>query len=134
MPNNEIIEGLRNALSRGYSLKQAMMSFYNAGYKKEDIEEAARILSQHPSQPLSHPEKSIPEHIKKPAKNLPTQKINKEEQETPNQKISKYEEKIKPKGKLKIILLIILLIILISGLVALFIFKDELINFFSNLV
>jgi len=44
MVNEEIFEGLKLALSKGESLKQAMMSFYNAGYKKEEIEEAARAL------------------------------------------------------------------------------------------
>ena len=46
MVNEEIFGGLKLALSKGETLKQAMMSFYNAGYKREEIEEAARALQQ----------------------------------------------------------------------------------------
>ena len=45
MAKEEIIGGLRAALSKGDSLQKAMMSFFNAGYPKEDIEEAARYLN-----------------------------------------------------------------------------------------
>lgn len=40
--NDDILGGLKAAIERGEPLKDAMMSFYNAGYAKEDIEEAAR--------------------------------------------------------------------------------------------
>jgi len=44
MIREDILGGLKSALSRGESLKQAMRTLYNAGYKKEEIEAAARIL------------------------------------------------------------------------------------------
>ena len=44
MVRSEIVEGFKVALHKGESLKEAMMSFYNAGYSKKDIEEAARNL------------------------------------------------------------------------------------------
>lgn len=44
MVNEEIIGGLLSALSRGESLQKGMMSFYNAGYKKEEIEDSAREI------------------------------------------------------------------------------------------
>lgn len=50
MVKEDIIRGLEGAMSRGESLEKAMYSFYNAGYKKEDVEEAARALSLHLSQ------------------------------------------------------------------------------------
>jgi len=50
MVKEDIIRGLEGAMSRGESLEKAMYSFYNAGYKKEDVEEAARALSMHLSQ------------------------------------------------------------------------------------
>ena len=130
-----------------------MMSFYNAGYKKQEIEDAARALYEHPSMPLSHPSKPIPEEIKKPIskvtkpitpvstvpmiKPAPSQIIQPKPEEKPQptetkQIISKYEEKTKPRGKLIIILLIISLFILISFLIGIFIFKQELIDFFST--
>ena len=42
MVNEEIVGGLVSALSRGDHLQKGMMSFYNAGYNKEEIEDAAR--------------------------------------------------------------------------------------------
>ncbi len=48
--NEEILGGLRSAVERGESLNKAMMTFYNSGYKKEEIEEAARFLNQNPIQ------------------------------------------------------------------------------------
>lgn len=42
MINEEIIGGLVSALSRGQSLESAMMTFYNAGYNKEEIEDSAK--------------------------------------------------------------------------------------------
>jgi hypothetical protein len=145
MVNQEILEGLRTALARGYPLQTAMMSFFNAGYKKEEIEEAARALYAHPAQPLSHPEKpSAPEDHKeerpvltKPLPTTPTTAKPEPEKEKPvveaKAEISKYEEKTKPKGKLKIILLIISLIVLLGALAAIFVFKEQIINFFGNL-
>lgn len=44
MADKELVEGLRTALSRGESLEQAMYTFFNAGYEKAKIEEAARAL------------------------------------------------------------------------------------------
>src|SRR3972149_1144440 len=44
MVRYDILGGLELALSKGESLNQAMQTFFNAGYKREDIEEAARFL------------------------------------------------------------------------------------------
>ncbi len=61
MSKEDIVEGLRLALARGEPLQKAMMSFYNSGYLKQDIESAARELQNPPllsssySKPLSPP-------------------------------------------------------------------------------
>ena len=39
-----IVGGLKNAMERGSSLEKAKMTFINAGYNPEDIDEAARTL------------------------------------------------------------------------------------------
>lgn len=44
MVNEEIVGGLISALSRGEPLQKAMMTFYNAGYGKNEIEEAAKVV------------------------------------------------------------------------------------------
>ena len=52
MVRDDILGGLRTALARGQTLRQSMMSFYNAGYVKEEIEEAAKALQIEKNQPL----------------------------------------------------------------------------------
>ena len=44
MVNEEIIGGLISALSRGEPLEKAMMTFYNAGYDREEIEGSAKVV------------------------------------------------------------------------------------------
>ena len=44
MVRDDIFSGLKQALLNGEPLKKAMMSFYRAGYHKEEIEEAAREI------------------------------------------------------------------------------------------
>lgn len=50
MVKEEILEGLRLSVMKGEPLRKAMMSFYNAGYTKKDIEEAALALNAMPVQ------------------------------------------------------------------------------------
>lgn len=42
MVKEEILNGIRIAVEKGIPLKQAMLSFYKAGYPKKDIEEAGK--------------------------------------------------------------------------------------------
>ncbi len=133
MPNYDLIEGIRLALSKGYTLEQAMMSFYNAGYPKEEIEEAARILLYHPSQILSHPEKPIPGELKQPIKALPFPAPRVQSPaEIEKQRVSKYEEG-KTVNNIAIISLIFILFLVFACLAGIWIFKDELINFFARI-
>lgn len=46
MVNEEILGGLRFAFNKGESPEKAMTSFYNAGYRREEIEEAIMFLKQ----------------------------------------------------------------------------------------
>jgi hypothetical protein len=188
MVNEEILGGLKSALERGQPLQKAMMTLYNSGYKKEEIEEAARNLMEQQSQlqpavkavpktaeirrapqVLTTPKvKSFPEFqaplrmpqsvqplqkqaqqlapITQPAKQVFMEPIKYTPQQliqpTPMQKVSNYglpasKEKIKekrvPKEKVVIFTLIFLLIFLIGLLGVIFIFKQELIDFFSTL-
>jgi len=127
-----------------------MMSFYNAGYKKQEVEEAAHALHEHPSHPLSHPSKVVPKEAEKPVtKPLPPEYHPKPQPKPPviekpekpkevkpkpeKQLVSKYEEKTKTKGKLTVILLLTSLFILILFLIGAFIFKEELADFFNTL-
>ena len=145
----EIIEGLKIALSKGETLKSAMMSFYNAGYPKQEIESAAKLLqmkefekttqpgynpeqakNKTPSaQPAKTPDKKTPEDkkTKTPDKNTNPPK----KQIGPVQKVSKYETKPKKSKKRFIILMIILLLILVGAMIALVLFREKIFGLFS---
>jgi hypothetical protein len=164
--NEEILGGLKSAIDRGESLKRAMMTFYNSGYKKEEIEEAARFLNERPAEtkpqtqvvvvkpkpklfgnlfqkkpeqkPVPPKEVSIPtapvEPVSKPSPQIVSSYGEKPEQK-PVQKISSYEKQEKnPKDKILIAVLITILIILFAILAGIFLFKQQIINFFSSLL
>jgi hypothetical protein len=84
MVNEEIVGGIKNALERGNSLRDAMMSFFNAGYDRKEIEDAAATLLNY--QPVKT-ETAVPVPI---VKNIETKK------EIPvskaSQKVSSYGE------------------------------------------
>ena len=140
----DILGGLKLALIRGETLKKAMMTFYNAGYKKNDIEEAARELQQMTSQNVIVQKQTT---IEKPVEKVVQKKI---QQPISSQEVSNYgtTKKIQqpissqevsdygaPKkfNKTIVILLISLLILLLGILASIFLFKEELIVFFNNL-
>lgn len=156
MVNEGILEGLKVALSKGESLKQAMMSFYNAGYKKEEIEEAARALqTQRLGQPMQvRPKRTqpVPQAKLKPPKTViqpslkekaPLQRVSSYGEKPkkqikkpikPIQKVSSYKQKPdKPKGKVLVIILIFTLFILIGVLISVFFFKEELVELINSL-
>ena len=72
-----LFEGLKEALERGDSLQRAMMSFYNAGYSREAIEEAARELQiqqqrQQIIQQVPYSPQPVKKEIPKPKQQPPT--------------------------------------------------------------
>jgi len=136
--NEEILGGLKSAIERGNSLKRAMMTFFNAGYKKEEIEEAARFLNE---SGISQPSATIPSvspTVKKPLTTdnqleVPQMKEpipNQQQVQVVTQKVSNYEDD--PKDKSLIFILVGVLVFLLGVLISIFIFKNELINFFSS--
>jgi len=133
--NEDIFGGLKSALERGDSLKKAMITFYNAGYKKEEIEEAARALedptilktiSQNPIASNNvQPKSNIPLPSVSPIVNSSEKKIKQTKQ-----KASKYGSE---KGDKNLVFILAgVLVFLLGVLVAIFLFKDQLISFFSS--
>jgi hypothetical protein len=150
--NQEIFEGLRTAISRGESLKRAMMSFLNAGYGKAEIEQAAKVLqSQRISQPIqvqqspikplakkTLPIKKVSAYGKQPIpKQQPTQKKIKPVQlkkvTSQQPKVSDYKVQEKPKKNWILYLMIFFFVILLGVLAAVIFFKPELKEFVSTL-
>jgi hypothetical protein len=67
MVNNEILDGLKSAISRGETIKQATISFLNAGYDPLEVQEASKELEKGNSFFSSIPKKVI--SSKKPSLN-----------------------------------------------------------------
>ncbi len=186
MAREDILGGLKSALMRGYTLKDAMISFYNAGYSKEDIEESARTLQY---QMVEHPELKdllMSSHEKfmapgdflesKPGQGKPGQKLKPGEKPVAGKGVvpenvaasskgtsqvsagaqkgrfkslknfqphpipGPKEKKNLPKYKqgtglrVETLTLVALLLILLGALAAIFIFRNQIISFFNNLL
>jgi len=121
MVKEEILEGLKYAVAKGEPLPEAMMSFYNAGYLKKDVEEATRVL-QAPQLPQT-------QQFIQPDQQPLQQQTQPEQLQTPVrvvQRVSEYRERPKTMGKALIFTLVFFLILLLGILVAVFLFRDEL--------
>ena len=149
------VRELQSALNREHSLKKALLSLFNSGYRLEEIEDALRDLFEYkPGVPFQPSIKIVPKgtEIKpslamlKPSLAMPRpmpspiQKIfqlqKPAEAQRPAQKVSVYEQpKIKKisDGKGVIILLFSLLVFLVGMLGAILIFRQQMIDFLNNL-
>lgn len=123
MPVEEIVDGLKYAVSKGEPLEKAMMSFFNAGYPKEEIEQAARSLNLVQAQA---------------APGQPTQQTQQEgtggQQQGPVQRVSAYGKKPSQSGKVITMILGFVLILLLGILVSVFLFRQEISDFLTNLL
>jgi hypothetical protein len=128
MVNEDLVGGIEVALSKGKNLKDIMISYFNSGYKKAEIEEAAMITQRKRAQmqtPIIQPKTN--------AKPVQTPKTNQKVQQPPTtqqpkQKVSEYGKKKlpkKPKGKFFFIILILLLIIAGAVAISYFFFQEE---------
>lgn len=148
MERPEIIEGLKHAIDRGYSLDIAVSSFINAGYNRQDVIDSSRKLSgsvlapdlnpvmQPPKAPITQNINQQPQRI---TEQLPPQPraIMQNSQPVIQQPIPKIMPKInqpiqpEKKGHGLIIFLVTLLIFLIGALAAVILAKDAILGWFS---
>lgn len=140
--NQEILGGIRTAVSKGESLKDAMMTFYQAGYDKYEIEEAARaFMSERNSEPqMDVTRREVPVNEKKEE----VKGVNSSGATVPfkqtsaviPQRVSSYEPPKKmtpPKSSALTILLILVLLVLLGILISVFLFREEIVDFFNGL-
>lgn len=118
MVNEELVGGLISAMTRGESLQKAMNSFYQAGYNKAEIEEAAKIVQRKNIKPLTQ---KLPQTSQKKS----IQQTNKNLKQTP-----KSDSQNKKKFKILLIIVGIVVAFLIIGLILAFIFKDKISTLF----
>ena len=129
MVKEEIVEGLRLAVSKGEPLDKAMGSFYNAGYVKGDIEEAARFFQapQFQQSPYTSSQQSNFKPLVQPSAQ------GSQGSSGVVQRVSEYGKKPSRTGAAITIMLFVLLLLLFGILATIILFKDELSNFFNNL-
>ena len=175
MAKEEIVAGLQRGLAKGQSLEAAMMSFYNAGYLKEDIEDAARFLQNPQLQQSSSPMSSVTQPVTQPQQTtqqpqtvqpqqtqVQTQPVTQPQQTTQQpsttqqpkqmpwqqkqpiqslpgqqpiatvQKVSAYGKKPSSLWTAITFILIFFLLALIGALIAIFLFREEIINFLNE--
>lgn len=103
MVNEEILGGLRSAVDRGERLVDAMNSFLNAGYDRQEIKEASEVFKEEEG-PKPAP--------KKQAKKAP-KKITRKKK--PKKRVSEYSGKKKPSAPKWIIISIIIVALILVG-------------------
>jgi len=155
---DEILGGLKSALERGHSLERAMISMFNAGYRRKEIEEAAISLleksrSSNQAQELGKiktpPTNLIsqiraksasglqaqPEYVPVPPAQGTTQQQIPMEIQKPVQRVSSYgKQEVKPGKEKGIIIILILLLIFLIGLFAvIFLYRQQVIDFLNSL-
>jgi len=141
MVNQDILGGLRSALFKGETINKAMISFYNAGYGKEEIEEAAKLLHEQPTiQPIipapakgkkQEEVQAQPVTAQVPAQPQEAQKEISEQKPLNKQSVSGYGKK--KKSNTLIIILGVFLFLLVGLLTVIFLFKEQLVEFLNNL-
>ena len=139
MTKEEIAGGLKNAMERGYSLEQAVQSFINSGYNPDEVREAANLITQGGVSQLIQPavtaqaissqqtplftEEGVPQPPQPPQ--LP------QEAQVPVAVITAQEAK--PKKKWLVITLVVLLAVLAGSIIAITIFRDQIIKLISGI-
>ena len=138
MQKPELISGIKNAISRGYSLEQAKRSFINAGYNIIDVEDSSRafsgIISSIPNQ--LKPIASLPLLPTIPAKPLIWPPIQ-PQQSSPQILQPRTLIQQKPKNIVGIIIIVVLgiiLLLLIAGLIGMLVSKESTINFLEKIL
>ena len=154
MVNEDILGGLRSALARSQSIERAKLSFQNAGYQKEEIEEAVRALSQHPLERMQPKSRGKRIAVRKQLKASPSEQkrdflSSKKSKKSISQPVQKQQiqpqtiQKIQSQvsnygnfdqsGKIITVVLVTLLLVLVGMLASIFLFRDQLVEFFSGL-
>jgi hypothetical protein len=134
MAREDLIGLLQSAMARGYPLRSAMQSLYNAGYSKFEVEEAARSLEGgYKSAPTlaNPPAATIPRSDKNPV--IPVTPITNTPETKNIQKISSYGKPAQKSSNFLIYFLVSTLVILILGLVAILVFRDQFVQLVKSI-
>jgi len=145
MVNEDIIGGLRSALTRGYSLDEAVLSFLNAGYKQKEIEEASQVLQSQitgadlSAQPIWTLEEEQIKHqpegslVKEKAVVLQKQFSPALPKQVVTKGVAAYTNVNTSRITTITIVLVILLVVLLGILGLMYLFRTQIIDFFNGL-
>ncbi|MFH1801228.1 MAG: hypothetical protein ABH804_00095 [archaeon] len=122
MVREDILGGLRTAVSKGETLRQAMITFFNAGYKKEDIESSAKKFHE---QMYRVSQKQEPQQVV--SRFMQSVKVQ------PVQAVSGYAQPVQKQSNYIIIVLISILLVLLGSLAVTIIYKTQIISFLNSL-
>lgn len=126
MVKRELVEGIKNAIERGEPTEKAMMSFYNAGYSKKDIEDAAKQIMFEKFGEKT--EASVSRYEENPEKKRKPIKIKQSKD-----RVSAYVDEEQKKNYIWIVILSVIIFIVIILLISIIFFKEKIIDFFNNL-
>lgn len=111
----ELVGGLKNAIERGDTLKDAMQSFINGGYNLAEVSGAARKVGDTLTQVKKRPvEYQLPDSVQAPSSGI---------KPLPATQVFKQKEKI---SRTMIIVLITVSVFILIGAVVLGVFWDKL--------
>jgi hypothetical protein len=133
MVNEDILGGIETAVAEGESFEAAMMSFYNSGYSKEDIEWAAKAfqLNQFRAGPVKiQPKPKAPVFVEPKKEAIQNQFIKKP---YIKQNVSSYEQASQFKERIILIVLVSSFVLLLGILAGIFVFKEQLVGFINSL-
>jgi len=135
MVNEDILGGIEEAVENGSTLESAMMSFYNAGYLKEDIEWAAKsyqIQESARSTRWLNPFKGGTSSVSGKGSSSNPSQVLKNPSTKVVQNVSSYEAS-QFKDKIILIVLISSFVALLGILAGIFLFKEQVVDFFNSL-
>ncbi|MBI5803107.1 hypothetical protein HY448_00250 [Candidatus Pacearchaeota archaeon] len=125
----EIVEGLKMALTKGETLQQAMQSFYNSGYDRAEIEQAAREVQGFQSgiNKESFSESQTPQNPK-------TQNLQQSSQ-NPSQVVSNYGQSKSDNSTLPWVAVTMVFVLFIGvALTAVYLYREDVIQFLSDIL
>lgn len=124
----EIVQGLKMAMLKGETLQQAMQSFYNSGYDRKDIEDAAREV-QGLQAKLNQESKVFNQNEKSQVPQKPSQPEQKS-----SQVVSNYGQPKKDHSKLMLMIIVLTLLVIVgAALAGVYVYKETVMNYITNL-
>ena len=141
MTKEEIAGGLKNAMERGYSLEQAVQSFINSGYNPDEVREAANLITQGGVSSIIQPAVTAQAISSQQTPLFTEEGVPQPPQ--PSQEtfaatasvgsvVAAEVVKAKPKKKWLVIALVVLLAVLAGSIIALTLFRDQIIKLISG--